>query len=194
MSGEIVLVRHGQTAVNRDGKLQGRVDAPLTDAGRAQAAVLAGALEQCGAQRVLSSPLQRALHTAAPIATALGVAVETDERLIEIDYGTWDERPLREMDPADWARWRADATFAPPGGESLRAVFGRASSFAAEMLATDAPIVAVSHVSPIKAIVAWALGGDEATTWRMHLDVAAVCRVGGNAQQPVLRAFNATPN
>ncbi len=191
MTAEIVLVRHGQTALNQAGRLQGRVDAPLTDLGRAQADALARALAECGAARVVSSPLQRAQQTAAPIAAALDVDVEIDERLVEIDYGAWDERLLREMDPADWARWRADPAFAPPGGESLLVVSQRASSFAFDTLAGNGTVVAVSHVSPIKAIVAWAVGGTVEATWRMHLDVAAMCRVGGRPDLPVLRSFNA---
>lgn len=184
-------MRHGQTAANRSGLLQGRVDPPLTDFGRVQAAAVARALRGCGARRVVSSPLRRAVETASTVAGALGLPVDSDERLVEIDYGDWDERPLREIAARDWAAWRADPTFVPPGGESLRAVMTRAVHFASDALAAATTVVAVSHVSPIKAIVAWALGADERATWRMHLDVASICRVGGAPDAPLLHAFNA---
>jgi probable phosphoglycerate mutase len=192
VTGDLLLVRHGQTAVNRAGRLQGRVDAPLTDFGRAQAGALAVVLASCGATEVVTSPLQRAADTAAVIADALGLAVHVDERLVELDYGEWDQRPFGDVDPDDWARWHQDDRFAPPGGESLRAVMHRAVDFAVDALARDTTIVAVSHVSPIKAIVAWAVGAPPTAAWRMHLDVAAMCRVAGRSDAPVLRQFNAT--
>ena len=67
----------------------------------------------------MTSPLARAQQTAARIAAASGASLETDPRLIELDYGEWDERRVTDV-PADAAaRWRADPTFSPPGGESL---------------------------------------------------------------------------
>ena len=75
----------------------------------------------------------------------------------------------------------------------------RASAFASEVLAdgvrrgSDELVVAVSHVSPIKAIVAWALGCGSDITWRMHLDVASVTRIAGRGGRPVLSSFNEIP-
>lgn len=189
MTAELLLVRHGRTAMNASGALQGRIDIPLDDVGVAQAVALGHQLATSGASRVVSSPLQRARRTAELVAEPLGLAVDIDDRLVEIDYGTWDTRPLRDIDPADWAAWRADPDFAPPGGESLVAVTARATDFAAAALGIDATTIAVSHVSPIKAIVAWALGAGVAATWRMHLGVAAICCVAGTPAAPVLRAF-----
>jgi probable phosphoglycerate mutase len=175
----IAFVRHGQTAVNRAGRLQGRVDAPLTETGVAQARAVADAFLDRGARvaRVVSSPLVRARDTAAPIARAFGLTVEIDDRLVELDYGEWDEKPLRELDERDWARWREDPAFAPPGGESLTAVGTRVAAFCEDCVDGDL-VVAVSHVSPIKAGVCWALDLDPSATWRMQLDLASVTRVG----------------
>jgi broad specificity phosphatase PhoE len=140
---------------------------------------------------VLTSPLQRAADTAAEIASALGVAVEVDTRLLELDYGEWDGLRLAEVSAQEWAQWRAEPTFAPPGGESLAALGVRVAEFCSERLAPDATIVAVSHVSPIKAAVAWALGVSDEATWRMQLDVASISRIGRRANGP---AFLATYN
>ncbi len=174
----LTLVRHGQTAANRGGLLQGHVDLALTELGLRQAAAAAEALTASEATCIVTSPLQRARQTADVIARRLGVPVAVDERLIEMDYGTWDERPLSEVDSQSWARWRSDPMFAPPGGESLRSVTERAVECALELLERPGVTIAVSHVSPIKALVAWSLGCDESVTWRMHLDVASITRIG----------------
>jgi broad specificity phosphatase PhoE len=193
----LILVRHGQTAANAQRLLLGRADPPLTDAGRRQAAALAAALPR--PTRIVSSPLQRALQTAEVIAERSGTAgstqsvrVEVDERWIEMDYGDLDLRPLSALDEAGWATWRADADFVPAGGESLATVGARVRT-ACEELAADAAtgdVVVVSHVSPIKAAVAWALGVGDATAWRMYLADAAVCRIDTSGPVPLLLAFS----
>lgn len=182
----LVLVRHGQTQVNAEGRLQGRLDVPLTDLGRRQAAALATAVATPG--RVVSSPLQRARETAA----VFGVAVDVDDRWVEMDYGEYDGRPFGEVPVELWKRWRTDPSYCPPGGESLAAVGARVRAACADLTAEAAEhdVVVVSHVSPIKAAVAWALGvGDEAV-WRMFLEVASVCRVAMGPTGPMLRSFN----
>src|SRR5207244_181247 len=169
----LYLARHGQTEANASGRLLGRLDPPLTDVGKDQAAALARVLGD--AARVVSSPLQRARETAA----AIGRPVEVDERWIELDYGIWDGRPLAEVPAELWARWRTDPEFAPEGGESLAAL-GRRVADACQALADEAvtdDVVVVSHVSPIKAAVAWALGVGDGVAWRMFVDVASLTRI-----------------
>jgi len=188
----ITLVRHGQTAANRGGLLQGRVDVPLTDLGHRQAALVAAGIQSAPA-RVLSSPLRRAMATAAPIAARFGLTVEIDERLVELDYGEWDQRAIGEVTPEEWRRWRGDASFAPPRGESLEVVAARTASFCSEMIAAEGGVVAVSHVSPIKAGVAWALDAGSALTWHLRLDLASVTRLAlGPDGRGCLVAFNET--
>lgn len=188
----LIVVRHGQTEANRNGLLQGRADLPLNSNGIEQAQAVATYLAASGAQRVVSSPLQRAVSTAAAIGDLLGLRVEIDERLIELDYGDWDQRPLVDVEPKQWAQWRADVNFTPPNGESLVAVSERARAFGDEVLRSyrDDVTIAVSHVSPIKALVAWALGVPDVTTWRMQLDVCAVSRIGWRNGVPALLTFN----
>jgi broad specificity phosphatase PhoE len=189
----IAFVRHGQTTANRAGQLQGRVDSPLTDLGREQAARVAKTLASERVARVVASPLRRALETATPIADAHGLTVLTDDRLIELDYGEWDERRLRDIPAEEWTRWRADSNFAPPGGESLEEVAARVGDFCASNLGDDL-VVAVSHVSPIKAAVCWALGVTATATWRMFLDLASVTRVGSrDGGAPFLASYNEVP-
>jgi len=186
----IVLVRHGQTAANATGLLQGHADLPLSDVGRGQAAALSVALAASGATRVITSPLQRAMHTAAPIAAALGIDATIEDRLVELDYGEWDGRALVDVGGHEWASWRADPNFAPPNGESLRAVRLRVESWLADEAQRDDIVVAVSHVSPIKAAICAVIGAGEGSTWRMHLDVASVSRLARRPGGIVLIGYN----
>jgi broad specificity phosphatase PhoE len=186
----LIVMRHGQTASNASGLLLGRDDPPLNELGRRQAEALAGVPGVAGAAAVVSSPLRRCQETAA----LLRRPVRVDERWVEIDYGTYEGMPLREV-PADvWATWRADPSWAPEGGESLVAVGVRVRAGCEELaeLAAHSDVVVVSHVSPIKAAVAWALGVGDEVAWRMFLDVAAVCRIAVGPSGPSLRSYNET--
>ena len=187
----LVLVRHGQTAVNAEGRLQGRIDAPLTDLGRRQAAASAAALTATALPtRIVSSPLLRARQTAEAFGPAIDLDI--DERWIELDYGEWDGALLRTMDQAAWDRWRADPSFVPPGGESLVTLAARVHEACEALMdeARESDVVVVSHVSPIKAAVAWALGVGPETSWRMFLGVAAICRITIGPRGPSLTSYN----
>jgi probable phosphoglycerate mutase len=187
----ILLVRHGETEANRARLALGRADPRLTERGRAQAQALAARLADSGAARVLSSPLVRARETADAIAGALGLGVEEEPRLVEMDYGEWDVRSFSEFPPEDLVRWRTDASFAPPGGESLLSVGKRVAALC-EQIADGSTTIAVSHVSPIKAAALWAMDGDPLLAWRMHLDVASITRVGAPDGRRCLLGFNDT--
>jgi broad specificity phosphatase PhoE len=192
----IALVRHAQTDSNKAGLLLGRADPPLNDAGREQARGIAGRLANDARPIVVvSSPLRRAMETAEQIATMCDAPLEPEPRLIELDYGEWDERGVAEVSVEEWRRWRDDPEFAPPGGESLAQVQRRVAECMEELFprAADGSLVAVSHVSPIKAAVAWALGVGPEVSWRLRLDVASITRVvPGPDRAPVLLTYNET--
>lgn len=192
MSGEIVLVRHGRTALNAVGRLQGRVDEPLDEVGRSQAERVAARLSGLlGADDlVISSPLVRARATA----EALGREIRVDDQWIEMSYGVFDGLPQTDVAPEVWAAWRNDPHFAPEGGESLAEVTDRVHRACESLrdLAIDRRVVVVSHVSPIKAAIAWALGSDSSTSWRMHLDTAAITRLSVSSRGVALVSFNET--
>jgi len=184
----LILLRHGRTAANARGLLQGRVDLELDDLGRRQAVAAAQWIGDV--DRVISSPLQRARQTA----EALGRRVEIDERFIELDYGDWEERPVRNV-PADvWADWRADLDFRPPGGETLNELGARVRSALEDVAASAAgrTVVVVSHVSPIKACLAWGLGVSIDIAWRAFVQQASILRIATNGPAPSLRSFNET--
>lgn len=182
----LTIVRHGRTEANRDKLLLGRLDPALDDVGSAQAEALArhiGAVD-----RIICSPLRRTRQTA----EAWGLPVEIDDRWIELDYGDLDGRPLAEVPPHTWRAWRSDVEFVPAGGESI-ADLGRRVRAACDDLCVDAidrDVVVVTHVSPIKAAVAWALGVSDDIAWRMFVAPAAVTRIAVSDAGPSLRGFN----
>jgi broad specificity phosphatase PhoE len=188
----LILVRHGQTAANAHGLLLGRADPSLTETGRRQACALAAVLPR--PDRLVSSPLLRARETAAELAAA-GVdsqEIEIDPRWIEMDYGDLDGHPADALPEETWRTWWQDPHFVPAGGESVASVAARVREACAE-LADDAArgdVVVVSHVSPIKAALTWALGVGDEVAWRMYLLDAAVCRVDTSGPLPRLLAFN----
>lgn len=187
----LIIVRHGRTAANAQGLLLGRLDPELDEEGRRQAAAVAANFER--ADRIVSSPLTRTRQTAEVIAATTGIEVEVDDRWIEIDYGELDGTPLAAVPAEMWSSWRTDPAFTPPGGESLVQLSARVRE-SLEELAADAlhrDIVVVSHVSPIKAAVAWALGVGDEITWRMFLAPASITRVAVE-RGPVLQTFNET--
>jgi broad specificity phosphatase PhoE len=188
----IVVVRHGRTAANAGGLLLGRADPPLDAEGTRQAAALGAACAGLDVARVVSSPLGRCQATAEVIAGPAGVPVTVDERWIELDYGELDGVPFAGLPAELWSAWRADIDWCPPGGESLAALGRRVRAGADALVdeARDRDVVVVSHVSPIKAAVAWALGVGDEITWRMWVAPASITRIGCTGPLPSLRSFN----
>ncbi|HXY91083.1 MAG TPA: histidine phosphatase family protein [Acidimicrobiia bacterium] len=183
------LVRHGRTDANAQGLLLGRADPPLSEEGRRQANALASMIPV--EARVVASPLRRTRETA----EAFGRPLELDERWIELDYGELDGTPLRDV-PADlWREWRANPMFVPPGGESLTSLGVRVRAACAELAeeVRERDVVVVSHVSPIKAAIAWALDTGDELSWRLFVHVASVARIGVDQWGATLRSLNELP-
>lgn len=185
----ITLLRHGRTDANARGLLQGRVDNPLDDAGLRQAAAAAAALSPV--DRVITSPLQRARQTAA----AFDAAIEVDARWIELDYGDWDGLPVAEVPAGVWERWRTDLALRPPGGETLLELGERVREALDELVAAGGGrhVVVVSHVSPIKAAVAWALGVGDEIGWRTRLTTGSYSQIVVSGGRAALETFNVVP-
>ena len=193
-----VLLRHGQTAMSVEKRYSGRSDAPLTETGLRQAAAAAKRLAGAGLTAIVSSPLQRAVRTAEEVAAATGLEVSTDEGFRETDFGAWEGltfAEVRQRWPAELNTWLADPAVPPPGGESFTAVSERVSA-ALDRVRQDRGgqrVLIVSHVTPIKTLVASALLAPPAALYRMHLDLAALSEIDWYADGPaVLRSFNDT--
>jgi len=188
----LILLRHGRTAANEAGLLQGRLNQDLDDRGRRQAEAAARHLSGIGGgiDAVISSPLKRAQQTAA----AFGLPVEIDERWIELSYGMYEGVPHADVPSEVWQSWRNDFSYVPEGGESLATLDQRVRGACNELVerASHQNVLVVSHVSPMKSSVAWALGVDIGISWNCHLDHASICRVEMRGRRPILSAFNET--
>jgi len=187
----LILLRHGQTAANAQARLQGHIDLPLDEVGVEQARKCGEYLRTTfGDLTVISSPLIRAQQTA----RAVSGNVTIDERFIELNYGDWDGIALTDVDQAQWAAWRKDPMFRPPNGESLVELDARVQPALEELVeyARTHTVVVVSHVSPIKSGVAWAMGVGPDTSWRMQLERASICRIAIGPRGPSLHSFNET--
>src|SRR5579859_5454316 len=193
-----LLLRHGQTPMSVQKRYAGRTDVPLTETGLAQAAAAAKRLASAGLDAIVASPLQRTVQTAEAVAAVTGVAVVTDDGFRETDFGVWDGltfAEVRERWPSELTAWLADPAVAPPGGESFADVSSRVEGALRRVLAgyQGQTVLIVSHVTPIKTLVAAALLAPPPALYRMHLDVAALCQVDWYADGPaVLRSFNDT--
>ena len=135
---ELVLIRHGETAWNAAGRIQGQLDVPLSSTGMWQAGRLA---ERFGAEAaaqgpplaaIYSSQLARAWSTAQPVADRLGLPVRPEPRVQERSFGIFQGHTLDEVSklwPDDFVRWRArDPEAAMPQGESAHQVIARVTS------------------------------------------------------------------
>jgi broad specificity phosphatase PhoE len=196
-----LLLRHGQTPMSVERRYAGRspeTDVPLTETGVRQAAAAAKRLASAGIGTIVSSPLQRAVRTAEEVAAVTGVPVVTDDGCRETDFGAWEGltfAEVRERWPAEMTAWLADPEVPPPGGESFAQVNERVTAALHRVLAERErqTVLLVSHVTPIKTLVAAALLAPPAALFRMHLDVAALCEIDWYPDGPaVLRSYNDT--
>jgi probable phosphoglycerate mutase len=155
-------------------------------------------LASAGLDVIVTSPLRRAVQTAEEVAAATGAPVVADEGFRETDFGAWEGltfAEVRERWPAEMASWLADPAVAPPGGESFTEVSERVTPALNRVLAARErqAVLIVSHVTPIKMLVAQALLAPPAGLFRMHLDVAALSEIDWYADgTAVLRSFNDT--
>ena len=112
---KLYISRHGQTPWNVEDLVCGRADVPLTEIGQQQAKLLAESAVDKGIDVILSSPLQRARQTAQAVSDAIGVPIQIDDRLVEMDFGTYDGTS-RFDEEFQWVRAQMPTRF--PGGES----------------------------------------------------------------------------
>lgn len=156
----ILLIRHGQTTYNVEGRLPGQLPGvPLTDEGRRQAHAAAVALSAVPLSAVLTSPLERARETAEILARGWGVAVREDPRLMDTDVRRWAGQKLEDVNKQDpaWKAFLDNPTEPPDGVESFPSVQARAVAVIEEALANPELgnyIAVVAHADVVKLILA----------------------------------------
>ena len=156
----LVIIRHGPTAWNEGGRVQGREDIPLSDTGRAEVRRWRVPPEIAGFEWV-TSPLSRAVETASLLGA---VDPPSDHRLVEMKWGSWSGLQLEALraELGDLMKaWEARGLdFQAPGGESPRDVQDRLRPFLAERASLQAPTVVVAHKGIIRAVYALSVGWD----------------------------------
>lgn len=157
----LILVRHGLTEWNEQGRLLGRTQIELSAAGRAQAAAVAHALRHERADAMLCSPLRRAQETAAPIAAQLGLACETEAALDEVCAYRWVGETWDTLrNEADIQRYFADPLYVSDAFEPVAAVRDRVAALADRLRQTHAAktVILVSHGDPLRVLVTHCIG------------------------------------
>lgn len=199
----VILLRHGETSYNATSRMQGQLDIELNRRGVEQAADAAAVLGERKPALILSSDLVRAANTAKVLAERVGLSVCHDERLRETHLGEWQSLTHSEVDrrwPGGRQRWRSDAQWAPPGGETKVAVAERGVAVVRELgedAWTDRPVVLVAHGGLIIAVTAallqipvarWSVLGGLGNTHWVELSTSDTAAVGGGWR---LDAWNA---
>lgn len=204
----LVLVRHGVTDHTVHKRFSGGLassNPPLNDEGRAQARATGEWLQPLAGDltRIVSSPVRRTRETAEELAALLSLEVSVEPGVAEMEFGSWDGLTYAEVHerfPDELSSWLGDLDSAPHGGESLRAVQARVLEGRDRLLAAHAgeTLVVVSHVTPIKVLVADAVGATLDAAYRMELAPASVTVLSYFATpdgdvHPQMRLFNARP-
>jgi broad specificity phosphatase PhoE len=186
MKPEIVLARHGETEWSRDLRHTGRTDVPLTAEGRNQAAALKSRLAGRSFDKVLVSPLSRAVETCE--LAGLGDRAERRSELVELDYGDAEgltTAQLRERDPG-WTVW----THPTPGAETFEQVEARLQPLIAELSSTSGDIAIFAHGHILRVLAALWIGMPPQGGSRLALATGKLSALGWEHETQVIRAWN----
>ncbi|MFC4874703.1 histidine phosphatase family protein [Negadavirga shengliensis] len=186
---KIFLLRHGETTFNADGnRYCGRTDAALTDKGKNQAKQLSGMLKKIKFDGVYASPLMRAAETAGMVSPE--AEVQTDDRLIEVDFGMWEGKTREEFvaeDPDLWAKWSSapDDIRAGGTGETAREVVLRVADFFSGIREkhTSGNILVVAHNTVNRLFLCWNLGMELKNYRRIVQENCALTLVNWNDKE-----------
>ena len=174
MSLRLLLLRHGETAWNRERRYQGWTDTPLSAEGLLQAEAAARELKEHAFAAVYASPLQRARDTAVAIAAPHGLEVETDPAFKELGFGPWEGLTLDEARagfPAVYDGWaKTPHLLSPPGGESLAQARERVLAGLERLRAghPDEIVCLVAHGIPVRILILEVLGLPLERIWSLH--------------------------
>lgn len=169
----IYIIRHGKTSLNQANVLQGRSDHPLNEDGILQAKQAAEELSGIRFDRVYSSPLKRAVQTAALIVPELSPVI--DERLIEMDYGPYEGAGLDDLSP-ELLSFFSDFIHnpAPEGMESLESVVKRTGLFLEEIRGLGGNILISTHAIAMKGLLENLTPESKGSYWSKYIGNCAV--------------------
>ncbi len=179
MATTVLLIRHGETAGNREGLFRGQKDFPLNENGRSQAKALAEELRAWKIDAIYSSPLSRTLETVRPLAESHGLPVIEEPGFTNIRLGDWEgvaKKWVEENQPELWKIWIMEPErLHRPGAETLAQVQERAFLTLERIVGREQEKVAavVSHRAVLKPLIARCLGIPAPYFWKIHMDTAA---------------------
>jgi len=199
---DVVLLRHGATRLSPQKRFSGTGgdDPELSAQGREQAhrAATSALLREGSFAEIVCSPLRRCIQTAEVITKELGLQVTIEDDLREMDFGQWEGLTYAEVEeryPHDLAEWRRSAHVAPTGSaETFSGVLDRMRGVA-ERIATryvGESVLALTHVTPLKALVVQALGAPPSALYRLELSPASFSRIAYTGSEPSVQLFNET--
>jgi len=195
---KLIIVRHAESQWNPVGRYQGLLDPELTDRGRLQAEALAHELKRERVAKVYTSPLKRTFDTARIVGEHLGVPVEKEERIIEIDHGKWSGllvEEVKEKYPEEFEQWiKEPHRIRFEGGESLEDVYRRVRDFLEDVRNKhdEETVVVVSHTVPIRCMYCALLDIDLSKFWSFGCDNASYSVVLMEEERNVLQKLNIT--
>jgi len=179
----LCLVRHGETAWNAEGRVQGQLDIPLNEVGRKQARAVGAVLGREKFDAIYSSDLQRVMQTAEPAAKALGMAPVLDARLRERHYGMFEKLTyveVKEKHPEEYARFhRKDLDYDFRSGESLRTFNARSLASVGEIAARHAggSVLVFTHGGVLEMVYRYARNAGLSSPRDFEIPNAAINRV-----------------
>lgn len=192
----IILIRHGETAWNREHLFRGLKDIPLNDSGREQARKTAEVLRPLPVKAVYSSPLARALETAGTIARVKGLTPIVEPPFNDLSFGSWEGRLVEEVareSPAEFKKWRESPhLWKAPGGDSLHQVKERAWLRLKELAGRHEgeTMVIVSHRVVLKLLLIAALELKESKFWLLEQSPCAINVLSKKGKDYYLNKFN----
>lgn len=202
MSTRLLIVRHGQTDWNIDGRFQGQTDIPLNATGHKQAHALARRLAAKPLEAIYASDLKRASLTASIIHQALSADGRSplilEPRLREMCFGEWEGLTYREIQarqPRQLSRWESDLEqVAPPAGETLLEMAERVQAAFQSILAAHPgkSVLLVAHGGPLQMLIAQALGMPPGRFWQIHLSNASLSELNLYPEGAILNYLNST--
>lgn len=179
---KIILIRHGETDHNRQGRFCGRSNPPLNQLGQTQADKAAAWLAQRRIDHIYTSPAVRAQRTAHTINQQRDKPITTDERLWETDYGRWEGQNIddcRTADPEAWQKWLADSHSAPHGGETAVEVEKRTQSWLNDTLTRHhgQTVLVAAHGGSLQTVICQLMDMPHRPLWPFRFQNTTIAEV-----------------
>jgi broad specificity phosphatase PhoE len=198
MMTSVYLVRHGQTAWNKEEIFRGRTDIPLDETGLKQAELAGEYFKGMQVHEIYASPLARAWETALKIAQFRNLKVRSLKGIIDMSFGRWEGRPHQDIQKNDgeiYRQWREEPHLVRlPGGETLEDVRVRAMTALEEMIQLHGgkTLILVSHRVVNKVLICGILGIDNSHFWQISQDPTAINLIQYKNGKYVLSLMNET--